>query len=181
MIPLQGEHIILRALEPSDLDYLYKWENDPENWFVSNTLIPFSKYVLKKYIEHSGRDIYESKQLRLMIVLKKDKSDKNIPIGTVDLFDLDPYNLRAGIGILVAQKEYRRKGIASEALELMVKYAFNHLRLHQLYCNIATDNQASLKLFQNSGFLITGEKKEWLKGKDGWVGEYILQLIHPEK
>ena len=140
--------IALRALEPSDIDLLYNWENDPDNWRVSNTITPYSKHILKKYLENSHLDIYQTKQLRLMIDLK-DKNLKTIKtIGTIDLFDFDPYHNRAGIGILIGDKSERKKGYASAALENLVHYAFHTLQLNQIYCNILTDNKESLILFQ---------------------------------
>ncbi|PQJ23517.1 GNAT family N-acetyltransferase, partial [Tenacibaculum sp. SG-28] len=64
---LHGEHIRLRALEPEDLEFLFQIENNETFWEVSHTLIPFSKYILKQYIANAHQDIYEAKQLRLLI------------------------------------------------------------------------------------------------------------------
>jgi diamine N-acetyltransferase len=171
--------IVLRALEPSDIDLLYSWENDIEIWRVSNTITPYSKYILRKYLENSHHDIYQTKQLRLMIDLKYDKGRKTKPIGTIDLFDFDPYHNRAGLGILIGDKSERKKGYASMTLKKLINYAFNTLQLHQIYCNIITENKDSLNLFQNHGFKIIGEKKEWIKVPEKYVGEYMLQLINP--
>jgi diamine N-acetyltransferase len=171
--------IVLRALEPSDIDLLYSWENDIEIWRVSNTITPYSKYILRKYLENSHHDIYQTKQLRLMIDLKYDKGRKTKPIGTIDLFDFDPYHNRAGVGILIGDKSERKKGYASMTLKKLINYAFNTLQLHQIYCNIITENKDSLNLFQNHGFKIIGEKKEWIKVPEKYVGEYMLQLINP--
>jgi len=179
MTPLEGKNIKLRALEPSDLDYLYLWENDPENWFVSNTYAPFSKHILMKFIEEAGHDIYETRQMRLIIALKSHQERKDDPVGAIDLFDFDPHHLRAGLGILIGRKDLRNQGIASEALSLLVNYAFKVLRLHQLFCNIAAGNETSLNLFKSHGFKIAGEKKEWLRGPDSWISEYLLQLLNP--
>jgi diamine N-acetyltransferase len=178
MFFLEGEHIHLRAMEPSDLEDLYLWENDPENWFVSQTRSPYSKHALKQFIEDSQKDIYEIRQMRFMIVLNSEEESKKTAIGAIDLFDFDPYHRRAGIGILVARKEYRRQGIASEALALLIHYSFEVLGLHQLYCNVAKGNDASLNLFIKCGFQITGEKKDWLRGTESWTDEYLLQLIN---
>lgn len=170
---ISGQYILLRALEPSDIDTLYEWENNYENWFVSNTSTPFSRYILEQYIISSHQDIYTAKQLRLMIVLKQGLK----PIGTIDLFDFDPSHQRAGVGILIGQAEERGKGYASEALELIIDYSFNLLKLHQLYCNVTEDNQVSLKMFQQYGFEICGCKKQWLCEGEKWKDEYTLQLI----
>ena len=171
--------IVLRALEPSDIDLLYSWENDLEIWRVSNTIVPYSKYILRKYLENSHLDIYQTKQLRLMIDLKYDKGSKSKPIGTVDLFDFDPFHNRAGVGILIGDKSERKKGYASITLKRLINYAFHTLQLHQIYCNILKHNKDSLNLFQKHGFKIIGEKKEWIKAPEKYIGEYMLQLVNP--
>ena len=180
MTSLIGEHILLRALEPSDIEIIYEWENNPDHWFVSNIKTPFSKYIISKYIENAQLDIYQVKQLRLMIQLRAGQANDENAIGTIDLFDFNPFHQRAGIGILIARKEYRSKGYASEALELFLNYAFKTLNLHQVYCNIASDNHQSINLFKKFGFQIIGEKKDWLKDLNRWVGEYMLQKINPD-
>jgi len=172
---MTGENLVLRALEPTDVDLLYKWENDPEIWHISNTLAPFSRFILEQYLVNAHEDIYSSKQLRLMIDMITSEPDFKT-IGSVDLFDFSPHHKRAGIGILIT-KEERSKGYASEALELIIKYSFETLNLHQLYCNISEHNEKSMRLFQKHGFVIIGNKKQWLRIKDAWVDEYILQLI----
>lgn len=172
---MTGKNISLRALEPEDVDLMYKWENDPEVWHLSNTITPFSRFVLEQYLINSHEDIFTSKQLRLMID-KKDSSSEPKTIGSVDLFDFSPHHKRAGIGILII-KEERSRGYASEALQLMINYAFDTLDLHQLYCNISEENEQSLKLFLKHGFVMIGNKKEWLRIKNKWVDEHMFQLI----
>jgi diamine N-acetyltransferase len=169
---LLNDVVSLRAIEPEDIELLYSWENDPEIWEVSHTLVPFSKYILALYIKNSDKDIYESKQLRLMI----DTSDGKT-IGAIDLFDFDPYHSRVGIGILIHNSEDRSKGYASAALELLITYCFDKLNIHQLYVNIETGNKISLALFEKHGFKICGTKKEWIQTPSGWKDEAMMQLI----
>lgn len=170
---LHNRTILLRALEKEDLDILYKWENNTEVWELSNTLIPFSKYTLQEYIESSQKDIYEAKQLRLII----EHLETQTALGTLDLFDFDPYHMRSGVGILIAEKENRGKGYASEALDTLIRYCSEILDLKQLYCNIIENNTESLNLFISKGFIITGTKKAWLRLKDQWITEFFLQKI----
>lgn len=171
---LQGNKIVLRALEPDDIKLLMDWENDPSNWEVGGTLAPFSKSVLERYIKNSGQDIFEVGQQRFMIVDKTDQST----IGTLDLFDHDGFHQRAGVGILIGDPEKRKNGYALESLELIRNYCFDFLNLKQLYCNIAIDNEASLGLFQKAGFTISGTKSAWLKRGKEYKDEYFLQLIN---
>ena len=173
---MKSKNISFRAPEPADVDQLYKWENDTSIWHLSNTVAPFSRHTLEEYILNAHQDIYTAKQLRLMIMLNKTSES----IGCIDLFDFDPINMNAGIGILICGN-HRNKGYASEALSLLINYAFGTLNLHQLYCNITIDNEASLKLFQKQNFKIIGLKKEWIRYRTNWIDEYMLQLINPLK
>jgi diamine N-acetyltransferase len=177
MTQLTGTNIKLRAPEPEDLEYLYLWENDTSVWQVSNTLTPFSRYTLRAYIESAQLDLFEAKQLRLMIDIM---GPPEKTIGTIDLYDFDPFHNRAGIGILIGDKSQRKKGYASEALRLLIEYCFLTLSIHQLFCNISADNSTSIQLFQNFGFVKAGEKKAWLKTPDGWKTENFYQLIQSE-
>jgi len=174
---LESKTIMLRALEPADIDLLYDWENDSSIWHLSNTLAPFSRFALEQYVMNSHEDLFTTRQLRLMIDLIEEDQTKTI--GCVDLFDFDPANRRAGIGILVI-KEERGKGYASEALDLMIKYSFNRLRLHQIYSNVMKGQKASLDLFKKKNFKTVGIKKQWLLVEKEWIDEYMLQLINPE-
>ncbi|RLD91007.1 MAG: GNAT family N-acetyltransferase [Bacteroidetes bacterium] len=171
---LRLKNIVLRAPEPRDVDFLYHLENDEKLWHVSQTLRPFSRFEMEQYVLMSEKDPFEAHQVRFMIDLTSDET-----IGTIDLFDIDSHNKRAGVGIVVVDK-YRNKGYAFLALELLKEYCFNHLNLHQLFCNIESSNTLSLTLFKKTGFTIVGLKKDWniAPGKGVWADEYFLQLIN---
>jgi len=173
---LEGNITRLRPVEPSDIDLIYQWENDSSVWQMSNTLAPFSKHVIEQFIETAHQDIFQTKQLRLMI----DKTDlSNIEtIGTIDLFDFEPLHMRAGIGILIAKETDREKGFASDALTTLIQYCYNTLLLHQLYCNICSDNTSSINLFTRKGFELIGIKKEWIRTTEGWKDELMFQLVN---
>lgn len=64
---LSNDRIYLRAVEPEDMDVMYEMENDPSMWDISNFTVPYSRYVLRQYIEGSQCDVFADKQLRLMI------------------------------------------------------------------------------------------------------------------
>ncbi|MBO6606827.1 GNAT family N-acetyltransferase [Psychroserpens sp.] len=172
MRPMQGEHIYLRAIEPEDLEFIHEIENDHAFWDISNTIVPYSKFVIKQYIEHSHKDIYEVKQLRLVICNYQDEA-----IGMIDLFDFDFKNKRAGIGILIKEETNRQKGFGRDALRLLIAYCKSQLALHQLYCNISEGNNLSLKLFKNEGFEIIGLKKDWNYINGAFKNEYLLQIL----
>jgi len=171
---MKYKDIKLRALEPEDLGLLYEWENNQSYWSISNTITPFSRYNLKQYIENSHKNIYETGQLRLMIDHIEDKKT----IGTIDIFEFDPFHKRGGIGILIADESYRKKGFAAMSLTCLINYCFEILKLHQLYCNIISNNVESLDLFMKQGFVQNGIKKDWIKTDDGYLDELMFQLIN---
>lgn len=174
MVTLQGDTIVLRALEPEDLEFIYSIENDEDIWEVSNTQTPYSRFLIRQYLENAHQDIYEAKQLRLAICEK----DGFTAVGLIDLFDFDPVNQRAGVGIIIHSKENRNKGIGKEALGLLINYAFTRLQVHQLYANIDMENSASISLFTNFGFRLIGIKKDWNKRNNHYSDEALYQLIN---
>ncbi len=169
---INNERISLRGVEPADLDFLFETENDTALWHVTQTTRPYSRFDLEQYVFSVEKDPFRAGQVRFIIEL----NDTSETIGTVDLFDIDGKNRRAGVGILILEK-YRNRGYAAEALSLLRDYAFNTLELHQLYCNIEEDNESSLKLFKKEGFEVSGLKKDWNLKKGQWSHEYFLQLI----
>jgi len=174
MTTLKGNTIYLRALEPEDLEFIYAIENNESVWEVSNTQTPYSRFLIRQYLENAHQDIYEAKQLRLAICL----SDTFEAIGLIDLFDFDPKNNRAGVGIVISNESNRNSGIGSEALQLVINYAFNQLQLHQLYANIGSDNEISKQLFTKFGFQKIGTKKDWIKVDNIFKDEILFQLIN---
>ncbi|WP_372744842.1 GNAT family N-acetyltransferase [Lutibacter sp.] len=171
MANLIGKHIILRALEPEDLDFLYTTENNERFWEISSTQVPFSKYLLKQYITNAHQDIYEAKQYRFVIC-----NSENIQVGMIDLFDFNPQHNRVGIGILILP-EFENKGFAAEGLELTIDYAFQYLNVHQIFANITSENTKSIALFEKFNFKLTGNKKDWIYSKQQYKDELLYQLI----
>ncbi len=163
--------LILRALEPNDLDLLYDIENDKSLWKYSNTSSPFSRHSLKKFIENSHLDIIEHKQIRLVL------SDmKKTAFGFIDLFKYDMINRRAGVGIIIFEK-YRSKGLGSQSLILIEDYVLEHIPIHQLYANISIENIESIKLFEKHGYIRVGNKKDWIFYNNKYFDELLYQKI----
>ena len=136
---------------------MYEMENDPSMWDISSFTVHYSRFVLKQYIEGSQSDMFADKQLRLMIMRRKD----NCTLGTVDITDFVPLHSRGAVGIAV-HSNYRQEGYASDALKLLCEYAFNFLFIKKLYAQIVVDNVPSLRLFNSCGFHQCGVLEDWL-------------------
>jgi len=98
-------------------------------------------------------------------------------IGLIDLFDFDPKNLRAGLGIVVRDEINRNLGIGSEAIELLSDYVFSILGLRQIYVNVLEENNASIHLFTKLGFKEVGVKKDWIYSGGKFKNEILYQKI----
>jgi diamine N-acetyltransferase len=168
---LENRIIKLRAPEPEDLELFYRWENDTTLWSLGSTLAPYSRYDLKQYLL-SSKDFYETKQLRLMIEAIPEKQTA----GIIDLYDFEPHNRRAGVGILI-DMAYQKKGLATEALSLLCKYAFSFLKLHQLYAYIPVNNEPSKRLFTRCGFEERGLLPDWQQIADGYEDVWLVSLV----
>jgi diamine N-acetyltransferase len=173
MVTLKGDKIYLRALEPEDLEFLYQLENNMDVWEISGTVTPYSKNVLQFYLENAHRDIYDVKQLRL-VICSQDKE----PLGLIDLFDFDPKNKRAGLGIVIVDEKNRNKGIGAESIGLLCNYAFEVLDLKQLYANILEENRGSIHLFEKMGFKSVGVKKDWIFSNGQYKNEILFQKLN---
>ncbi len=173
---LMNDRVYLRAVEPEDMDIMYEMENDPSMWDISNFTTPYSRYVLRQYIEGSQCDVFADKQLRLMVVNKLDHS----VIGTIDITDFVPLHSRGEVGVAI-YKKYRQQGYATDALLLLCDYAFDFLSLNQLYAHVAEDNKASLKLFISCGFVQCGILKNWLRIGAEYKDAILLQRLNLNK
>ena len=167
------KQIKLRAIEPEDLDLLYRIENDMELWNVGTTNVPYSRYLLHDYVANAKNDIYTDRQVRMMV----ENSGGQI-VGVVDLVSFDPANCRAEIGLIILNS-FRHQGYGAAVLNQILDYALRILHLHQLYAYIDIDNYSSLQLFKKAGFVVVSEIKDWLydgvKFHDSMLVQYVFQ------
>ena len=160
-------NITLRKIEPSDLPFLYQWENDASSWADGANHNPLSQRDLRDYIESTTGDIYKDGQLRLIIEL-----DTAETVGCIDLFDLDIRNRRAAIGMYIAP-EFRNRGIGKQAVLAMGDYASRQLDLRLIYAVIATTNIPCTKLYENLGYEPSSVLKGWTLESDAIIWQKL--------
>ena len=163
--------IHLRALEPEDLEMLYRIENDDALWRVGITNVPYSRYVLHDYIANTHSDIYSDKQLRMMI-----EDGEHKVVGIIDLVNFDPRHQRAEVGIVIVS-ERRRQGFATAAMHEIRHYAAEILHLHQLYVVVACDNLPAIQLFRDEGFDTEIPLHDWLMTGDKYQDAVLMQTF----
>lgn len=149
--------IHLRKIEPTDVPYLYRWENDASAWADGSNHNPLSQQDLRDYVVASTGDIYRDGQLRLIIEKREPGTET---LGCADLFDFDPRNRRAEIGLYIAP-EYRGKGYAAQVLLQLEQYAFSFLQLRVLYAIVAVHNKPCSELFLSSHYTPSSLLPDW--------------------
>lgn len=151
----------LRAMEPEDLDALYRIENDRDVWDVGENNVPYSRYILHDYIANASADIYADKQVRMVV-----ENKEGLLVGVADVVNFCPSHARAEVSIVIC-REHRKKGYARAAIRQIMEYALRTLHLHQLYAVVREDNMPSLNLFSSLGFKSKMVLEDWLfDGKD---------------
>lgn len=173
---LKGKTIYLRSVEEDDSTTLFMWENNPENWKVSNTEVPFSMTAIHELIEQQS-NIRNSGQARFIIC----ENDSDYSVGTIDLYDVNFKHGFASVGVLIAEEKARRKGRAKESLTLLIEYARDILELKNLQCSIYADNEASIYLFESLGFNRIGIRKNWFIFRGIRIDEISYQLCLKEQ
>ena len=166
----------LRKIEPSDLPFLYQWENDATMWADSDTHNPLSRHDLHQYIENTTGDIYRDGQLRLIIEdsqLSTFNTQHSTQIlGCIDLFDFDARNRKAAIGMYIAP-DARGRGVGKQAVQLLLDYAFNFLHLRMVYAIISVNNVACSRLYEQMDFLPSSPLRAWTLEGDAILWQKI--------
>jgi len=167
---LRNHEIILRALEPEDLDLVFQLENDSDLWKWGTTNVPYSRYTIRQYIEQNTNDIYSDGQLRLVVSVDGQAA------GLVDMINFDARNQRAEVGIVLLPA-YRGKGYGFSSLQLLHEYAKDFLHLHQLYAFVSTENELAVSLFNAVGYKKTSRLSDWLTKGDAYVDAILFTFL----
>ena len=163
--------IHLRAIEPEDLDLLYRIENDIKLWNVGVTNVPYSRYTLHDYVANASDDIYTDRQVRLMV-----ENAQHEVVGIVDLVNFDPNHRRAEVGLIILDA-FRRQGYGSSVLEAVAEYALRVVHLHQLYAYVDVSNEASMRLFQKMNYQPSATIKDWLFDGRKYRDAVLMQCV----
>lgn len=156
--------------ENATLDYV-EWLNNTEiNQYLESRFIEHSKKTIAKYIT----ELNESKQDYLFGIFDKELGKH---IGNIKIGPVNPIYRRAEVGLLIGDKNYWGKGIASKAIGLICDYSKNELDLHKLEAGCYADNIGSLKAFLKSGFVIEGQLKDHFRNSNQWCDAYRLGKI----
>ncbi len=161
---IEGRQIYLREVRMSDAnENYYKWLNNPEiNLYLESRYVPQSLESISNYVKNR-----DGKQDEVFFAICWRNNSKHI--GNIKLGPVNWIHRRADIGLLIGEKDYWKKGVATEAIQLVADYAKRVLNLHKITASCHSTNVGSIKSFQKVGFETEGKRK-----KHSFVnGEYI--------
>ena len=148
---LKGEKTILRPITLKDAPRFVKWLSDPE----------VNKYTTRKSISLKE----ENKWIKSLSRLKKTEyhfaidTIEGAHIGSEELF-LDVMDKTARLGIMIGDKNYWDKGYGTDAVVILLIFAFNKLNLYKVYLSVFAYNMRAIKLYEKLGFTVEGVRRE---------------------
>jgi diamine N-acetyltransferase len=145
----------LRALEPEDLDQLVRWEADHVD--AGLRVAPYSRAVLKRYLDESHRDFWEAEQVRFVLSAADGRA-----LGLFDVFNAQPVHQRAEVALLI-DPGFRGQGFGRQGLKLVEDWAFGRAGLRSLYAEVFSDNDPAQHVFAASGYERSGVLKAWYR------------------
>lgn len=179
---IKGKFVTLRAIEKEDLELMRDMLNDPEiESLVVGWAFPVSKYQQEKWYENN---INNKDNLRFIIETEEDGA-----LGLATLTGIDWKNRRATHGIKLVNKRSRTRGIGTDVVMAIMRYAFDELQLNRLDGSWFEDNIASQKLYTKCGWVVEGKKRKYIykngEYRDlvvvGVLNEEYYELIHGNK
>lgn len=162
MLSIAGNITSLRTLVHEDHKSIFEWKNNSElNYLILAHPVPFTLEMAKDWVERNCND----KNQILFGIIENGQPDKLI--GIVRLMFIDWINRNTELGIFIADKNSKRKGLGKEAMELILRYAFADLNLNRVSLRVASDNLIAAKLYQQIGFIQEGvfRQQVWRRGQ----------------
>ena len=168
--------IYLRALELDDYKVSIAWRKNGEIWSkLVGTHYYVSEAYEKKWIEKKVL-APESTEIVLAIC----SQENNRYIGNIYLTNIEWINKNVNIHIMIGDDSSRGKGIGSEAIMLMIKYAFEEKNLHRIYSHVFHNNIASIKMLKKCHFIQEGILRQSVYKNNTYNDVLILSILKEE-
>ena len=151
---IYGKKVVLRAMEPTDCELVREMFNNPE---IENLVVgwsfPISKYAQEKWYENHFSDT----DFRFIV-----ETSENGAVGIATLTDIDWKNRMAHHGMKIAKSASRGKGIGTDTVMAVMRYAFDELGLNRLNGSWFSDNVASRNMYMKCGWKEEGVRRKYI-------------------
>jgi len=172
---LIGERVRLRGLRDDDLPRLARWEMDPGRMAtLSNWVVPPSEAAAKERIAKWCANDKDDLGFAIETV-----DDPPILVGNIGLFGARPKDRSATIGIALG-REHIGRGYGTDAMRVIVDYAFREMGLHRIQLVVAPFNPAGIRAYEKAGFVEEGRHRDavWHDGR--WYDEVMMSVLDHE-
>ena len=173
---LEGALVYLRPVGPDDVKGGYgRWMNDPQvNQFLESRFHRFSEADLRAYVAKFQSD---PDHVFLAVVAR----DTETHIGNVKLGPIDRHHGFADMGLLIGERTYWGRGIATEVISLVARYAFDELKLRKVTAGCYATNRGAIKAFEKAGFVREGLRRKQYESNGEYVDHVMLGLLGPHE
>ncbi|MEA5078200.1 MAG: GNAT family protein [Anaerolineaceae bacterium] len=176
-LPFETPRLILRAFRPEDAAAFSAYRSDPEVARYQGWTAPYSLQQAQEFVAEMMRTIPGTPGEWYQIALEEKVSGQ--VIGDV-AFHIEANSPQQAILGITLASAYQSKGYATEAMQRLLQFLFEELKLHRVSAYIDVDNPASYHLLERLGFRREGHFVEntWFKG--AWGSEYFYALLGRE-
>ncbi|MGH2401120.1 MAG: GNAT family N-acetyltransferase [Candidatus Limnocylindria bacterium] len=169
---IQGERVFLRPFETGDAELYHRWRADAEVTALAGLPLPLSLAQIEQRIAEKQGD----SQYAYVICLLADER----PIGEGLLFELDRLNGSAELGIFVGDKDEWGKGYGTDAVNALVDFGFEALRLERIWLEVWTENGRARRAYEKAGFVHEGTLRHDRYEGGQFTDGHVMSLLRDE-
>ena len=176
MSVIHGKRVCLRAAEQGDVGKFHEWVNDPEVTRGLTLFLPMSLTDEENWFNSLAKR--DQKEKPLVIEVRKGKTWKMI--GNCGVFDIDPVNRSAELGIMIGERSEWNKGYGSETMSLLVRHCFETLNLNRACLRVYTANVRAVRAYEKAGFVLEGRLREAVYKFGKYDDVLIMSVLRSE-
>jgi len=170
---LTGKHVYMRPLDRNDLTYILKWSNDPEIRGLTGEVRPMSLAKAEEFYERVKSD-----DQRVWFIIALQEDDR--VIGEAGLLRMFPAWRTTDLSIIIGERETWGKGYGTEAINLLLDYAFGYLNFHRVAIGVVCLNEAALGFYEKVGFRKEGVQREGYYYNHAYYDFVMMSILEDE-
>jgi RimJ/RimL family protein N-acetyltransferase len=171
---LEGETVELRRHARENYGLYAKWYGDPEIWHLTSwALSPLNRSAVEKLFEDRELSPIDDS---FAIHIKDDKE----PVGVISLMNISDTNASAELSVIVGHPDDRHQGYGTEAIELLIRYAFEELGLNRVGLSAFDFNGEAISAYEKLGFAVEGRYRQAIKRNSGFHDAILMSILKNE-
>ena len=168
---IAGEHVILRAFEPEDVERCYRWMNDPNIVRTLKTRYPIAFQTEQEWLERAMHASHNERHFAI------ERKDDRAHIGNASLHDIDWVSRNAWFGLFIGEPTAWNRGFGSDAIQTIVRFAFDDMNLMKLRIGVFDYNDRAKHVLEGRGFVQEGKLARDFYREGTWHDIVILSIF----